>query len=77
MTFGKQREKQLDTWMDDHAFVVWRTADDAWDLEHELLEHLDLPLNLDANSHGGFHAALTELRAQARNTARLLPPIDS
>ena len=44
--------------MGDHAFVVWRTADDAWDLEDESLDKFDLPLNLDANSHGGFHAAL-------------------
>jgi hypothetical protein len=77
LTFGQQGEKQLSAWMDDHAFVVWKTTDNAWDQEHELLAHLDLPLNLDANSHGGFHAALSELRAQSRNAARHLPPIDS
>lgn len=75
MTFGRDGEAQLNAWMGAHAFVVWNACPDAWDLEHELLRQLDLPLNLDANAHGSFHAGLTEMRSKAKERARRLPPI--
>jgi len=76
MTFGRAGEQRLSRWMDEHAYVVWKVCENAWDIEHRLLAQLDLPLNLDDNQHGGFHATLTEIRASARATARELPPID-
>jgi hypothetical protein len=74
MTFGKQGEGRLSEWMDDHALVVWAPYEQAWVLERDLLERLDLPLNLDAHAHGSFHGQLTDLRAKARETARLFRP---
>jgi hypothetical protein len=76
MTFGLEGEAELDAWMADHAFVVWAPTAAAWELEHELLTALALPLNLDANSHGAFHAQLSQIRAEAKARARLLPPIE-
>lgn len=77
LTFGPEGEARLNSWMGEHAFVVWNPCGNAWDLEHELLQQLTLPLNLEANSHSAFHSGLTQLRAQARERARALPPIDS
>ncbi len=75
MTFGRDGERQLNEWMSAHARVVWEACADAWDVEHDLLQRLALPLNLDANSHSSFHEHLSELRGKAKARARQLPPL--
>ncbi|MET9824292.1 MULTISPECIES: GIY-YIG nuclease family protein [Streptomyces] len=49
------------------------SGSEPWDLESQLISQLDLPLNLDQNSHNAFHSRLKELRVQARQRARELP----
>lgn len=73
MTFGKADEATLSQWMADNARVCWVEQGDPWDLESQLISQLDLPLNLDQNSHNAFHSRLKELRTQARQRARELP----
>lgn len=73
MTYGKQGEAVLSQWMAEHARVCWVEHPEPWNPEAELIARLDLPLNLDQNRGNGFHARLTELRAEARRRARALP----
>lgn len=76
MTFGRDGERQLDTWMEEHARVVWLACADAWHLERELLSRLAPPLNLDANAGSTFRAELRAVRDEARARARALPPLE-
>ncbi|MGB7164256.1 MAG: hypothetical protein WBD70_14065 [Mycobacterium sp.] len=46
-----------------------------WLLERELFNSLDLPLNLQDNSHNRFHRQLTGVRAAAEARARALPAL--
>ncbi|MCZ2526015.1 MULTISPECIES: GIY-YIG nuclease family protein [unclassified Streptomyces] len=73
MTFGQAGEAALSQWMAEHARVCWVEHPEPWTAESDLITRLDLPLNLDQNRHNGFHARLTEIRAQARQQARELP----
>ncbi|MFJ6086529.1 GIY-YIG nuclease family protein [Streptomyces sp. NPDC092369] len=73
MTFGKAGEAILSQWMADKARVCWVEQNEPWTLESQLISELDLPLNLDQNSHNAFHSQLKGLRAQARQRARELP----
>lgn len=73
MTFCKQGEAHLSQWMAAHARVCWVEDSEPWAAERELITQLDLPLNLDQNQHNSFHPRLTELRARARQRARVLP----
>jgi hypothetical protein len=41
--------------------------------ERRLIASVNLPLNLDQNRHHPFHQQLTQIRADARTTARTLP----
>ena len=75
MTFGPDGEKQLSAWMGDHARVVWCACSEPWLAEDALLNSFDLPLNLDANQHSGFHSQLSKLRADSRRRAQELPPL--
>jgi hypothetical protein len=38
---------------------------------------VNLPLNLDQNRHHAFHQQLTQVRADARRTARTLPVVST
>ncbi len=73
MTFGKDGEARLTDWMARHAHVVWTVTDRPWELEERLIRALTLPLNLDQNHHGLFHAELSAARARERDRARSLP----
>ncbi|MGW6054762.1 GIY-YIG nuclease family protein [Streptomyces sp. NPDC055189] len=73
MTFGKAGEAHLSEWMADNAKVCWIEQDEPWTLESQFISQLDLPLNLQQNSHNAFHDRLKEIRAQARSRARELP----
>ena len=42
-------------------------------LEKRFIAALDVPLNLDSNSHNPFHRELTAIRADAVAKARALP----
>jgi hypothetical protein len=70
-------ERALSAWMAEDAYVSWVVCDRPWELEDELIAELDLPLNLQGNSHNQFHSTLTGARArcvaQAKAPARDLP----
>ena len=72
MTFGVG-EQALSAWMAENARVSWVVEEAPWLLEHHLIKHLDVPLNLDGNSHNRFHRELTARRAAAVARARALP----
>jgi GIY-YIG catalytic domain-containing protein len=42
--------------MRENALVSWHECPEPWLVESTLCASLDLPLNLDQNSHGAFHA---------------------
>jgi hypothetical protein len=65
-------EQRLSEWMSENAFVAWLIHPEPWKLESELIQELPLPLNLDQNRGHTFHAALSQLRRQARERARAL-----
>lgn len=72
-TFGALGEAALKRWMAENALVSWVLHPEPWLLEAELIAGLDVPLNLQGNSHNRFHAELTQLRAEAEQNAKSLP----
>ena len=73
LTFGAE-EATLSQWMEDNAFVAWVETPEPWLLEQAAFQALDLPLNLQHNSHNRFHSRLTAVRGAARQKARLQVP---
>ncbi|MBL7258272.1 hypothetical protein JKJ07_28590 [Actinoplanes sp. LDG1-01] len=73
MTFGPDGERRLAEWMADHASVVWVVSASPWEIEHEAIRSLVLPLNLDQNRDSHFHGQLSALRAEQKTRARTLP----
>jgi hypothetical protein len=71
MTFGPG-EAKLSGWMAENAFVAFRVCDRPWELEHELIANVCLPLNLDQNRNHAFHSELTAFRRAAKRRAREL-----
>lgn len=55
--------------------VSWIVEPEPWLLEAFLIADLDVPLNLDGNSHNRFHPELTVARAKAVARALALPVI--
>lgn len=70
-TFGAG-EATLSQWMATNALISWITIPEPWLLERKLFSSLDLPLNLQENSHNQFHKELTRIRAAAEARARTL-----
>jgi hypothetical protein len=68
-------EQVLSNWMAANALVSWIVHPQPWVVEHHLISHLDVPLNLDGNAHNAFHPALKAARARAVAQARELPVI--
>jgi hypothetical protein len=66
-------EQALSEWMGQHARVCWVETATPWTLEHELIQELVLPLNLDQNAHSGFRQELSAIRGAQRTQARSLP----
>lgn len=66
-------EPKLTEWMKENALVSWVVHDEPWILEHELIESLDVPLNLQGNLRNAYHPKLTQIRLQAALTAKQLP----
>lgn len=72
MTFV-EGERALSAWMAGNAYVSWVVRQQPWELEDQVIEELDLPLNLMGNKHNQFHSVLTEVRAKSVERARDLP----
>ena len=66
-------EQLLSAWMSENAFVSWVIRERPWELEHELITTVDLPLNLDGNVAHRFHPELTQARARCVAQANALP----
>jgi hypothetical protein len=69
--FGRNGEQTLSDWMADNAFVSWVVRAQPWELERELIQGLDLPLNLRDNEGNPFHRLLAQKRADCLVQARL------
>jgi hypothetical protein len=74
--FTKAGEEKLSSWMSDNAFVVWMQHSTPWDIEEKIIQTISLPLNLQGNRHHPFHSHLSEIRRQAKQTARNSPIVD-
>ena len=61
--------------MAEHALAAWVVDPQPWLLEARVIADLDVPLNLEGNSHNAFHLELTRRRVQAVASARDLPVI--
>jgi len=70
MTFTHEGERWLDEWMRSNAFVNWVEHDAPWELEAQIFRQLNLPLNIQDNSHHPFAAELSNLRRIAKQSAR-------
>jgi hypothetical protein len=70
-------EGKLSAWMADNAYVTWVETERLWLAEQQLIASMSLPLNLDQNRHHAFHQQLTQVRADARMTARTLPIVST
>jgi hypothetical protein len=66
-------EAALSEWMDRHAKVCWLETAAPWLIEHELIQSIYLPLNLDQNTHSTFRRELSAIRSEQRTLARSLP----
>jgi hypothetical protein len=66
-------EQLLSAWMSQNAFVSWVIRERPWELEHDILRAVDLPLNLDGNIGHRFHPELTQARARCAARANALP----
>jgi hypothetical protein len=73
MTFTPYGEDALSAWMQKNARVTWVTNDEPWVLEHELIDSISLPLNIQDNHHHPFQKTLIAARSDARSTAKDLP----
>lgn len=73
LTFADD-EATLSAWMDANALVAWVPHPAPWEVERELIERFDLPLNLRGNEQHPYYAKLRALRRAARERARLAGP---
>jgi len=65
--------KQLSKWQEEHLQLTWCAYDTPWLIEHEVIEEMEPPLNLAANSQHLFHARLSEARRALRVAAATSP----
>ena len=68
-------EDSLTGWMNKNAFVAWVEDAEPWLWEHEAIERLDLPLNLQHNAHNPFCFKLKLSRKLAKAKALALPAL--
>jgi hypothetical protein len=59
-------EKVLSLWMAKNAFVTWMQHDQPWEVEDILIRDLDLPLNIQGNSHNPNHEIVRKARDDFR-----------
>jgi hypothetical protein len=69
--FGRDGEQTLSDWMENNAFVSWVVRAQPWELERELIQALDLPLNLRGNERHPFYPLLAQERADCLAQAHL------
>lgn len=62
-------EPVLSEWMGDNTRVSWLAVDEPWLVEEALIRQLDVPLNLEGNSHNPFYRDLKLARARAAASA--------
>jgi hypothetical protein len=55
------------------TFVSWLARERPWELGHDLITSVDLPLNLEGNLTHRFHRELAEARARCAAQANALP----
>ena len=67
--FG-EGEATLNSWLDQCARVCWLPHLKPWEVEAELIQSCDLPLNLEHNANHPFRPTLSAMRAAARAEAR-------
>jgi len=72
LTFGAEGETRLNEWLVANARLAWAAVERPWEIEHQLIKTVVLPLNLDQNRHSPFHQTLSGLRAEQRARARAL-----
>ncbi|MGB3770487.1 MAG: hypothetical protein WBA00_05045 [Rhodococcus sp. (in: high G+C Gram-positive bacteria)] len=75
-TFGVG-ERDLSHWMAANAYVSWIGHESPWEVEDQLIEQLNVPLNLDGNKHNSFYLTLKAVRAAAVANANSLPVLES
>ena len=63
----------LDKWMEQNAFVCWVEHSKPWELEADIFRELDLPLNIQLNSHHPFANELSQARRNASAQAKACP----
>jgi hypothetical protein len=66
-------EQLLSAWMSQNGSVSWLIRERPWELEHDLITTVDLPLNLERNTAHRFHPELTQVRARCVAQANALP----
>jgi hypothetical protein len=73
MTFTATGKAALSDWIAANALVCWVESPTPWEVEHQLIETLSLPLNLQGNERHQFHPTLSKQRKLARQGAAGLP----
>lgn len=73
MKFLPDDEARLSDWMADNARVAWAVCDRPWEVEHELVRALSLPLNLANNTEHPFYLALSAVRKVMKDGAASNP----
>ena len=67
------KERYLDEWMTENAFVAWMAHPEPWVIERLLLGELSCPLNIKDNRHHPFAPTLNQMRIAALRRAREMP----
>jgi hypothetical protein len=73
MTLTHLGEQWLDRWLDENALLFWRTVEQPWLLEDEIIRNVSCPLNLRGNEKHPFNTVLRGLRSAAIAEARSNP----
>ena len=69
-------EQVLSQWMADNALVSWIVHPEPWEIEHQIIQSIDVPLNLDGNAMNAYHPTLSAIRRmhlQRANGLAVLP----
>ena len=66
----------LSQWMADNALVSWIVHPEPWEIERQIIQSIDVPLNLDGNAMNAYHPTLSAIRRmhlQRANGLAVLP----
>src|SRR5690606_12276342 len=69
-TFTVVGETLLTEWMAQNALVAWQATPEPWVLDHDTIQGVPLPLNLDQSRHHPLHGTLSQARRDAKAEAR-------